>query len=169
MTDFNLTDLFKSSFDEFSCCRGYRYAMGHVWGPGRRLVSVALNPSIGHKDKNDPTNERLQRRATVMNLDGVVFVNLFPIVAAKPKDMKKAVDPYGGRARADAVILEHCRGNFVLCGWGIHGSHRGRAAEVEAMLRREGLTLHTLGFTKAGQPRHPLYVSYETQPALWDG
>lgn len=164
-----MSDLLKNSFDEFSPCGGYRYVMGHEWGPGPKLVSVALNPSVGNKEKNDPTNERLERRAVRMGLDGVIFLNLFPIVATDPKDMKAADNPFGDRERADSVIVEYCRENFILCGWGTHGSHRGRDAEIKTLLRGQGFTLHVLALTKAGQPKHPLYVSYETAPTVWGG
>ena len=131
------------------------------------MVSCALNPSIGNSERNDATNERLERRAVSMGLGGVIFVNLFPIVAKDPADMKKATDPYGDRARADSVILEHAAGHFLLCGWGNHGRHRERDAEVTAMLRTAGCTLHVLALNGCGTPKHPLYVGYDVEPFEW--
>jgi hypothetical protein len=45
----------------------------------------------------------------------------------------------------------------------------GRGFEVMSMLKSVLLTksLHHLGLTKNGQPRHPLYVSYMVQPQRW--
>lgn len=163
-----MTNRHKHSFDEFSSSGRYRYAMGHIWGGGRKLVSIALNPSIGSSAKNDPTNTRLERRARAMNLGGVIFVNLFPFIAAKPADLKRAADPYGGRARSFNVINEHCVGNFILCGWGVHGTHLGRGHEVETRLRARGFTLHALDLTKDGHPKHPLYIAYEKRPFVWE-
>ena len=164
-----MTDLFKRSFDDFSADRRYRYVMGHVWGEGKKLVSVALNPSVGSSEKNDPTNTRLERRAHAMGLDGVIYVNLFPFVAASPDDMKRAADPFGCRQRADDTILTYCLNNFVLCGWGVHGAHMERGAEVEKMLRAKSHCLHALELTNDGHPKHPLYIAYEKQPFVWHG
>jgi hypothetical protein len=35
------------------------------------------------------------------------------------------------------------------------------------MLRGNGIKFHCLGETKAGQPKHPLYLRSDTKPALW--
>lgn len=163
-----MADLLKRSFDEFSDDRLYRFMMGHVWDDDLpKLVSLALNPSVGDANRNDATNERLERRANRMGLGGVTFVNLFPIVAKDPKDMKKAADPFGDRYRADSVILEQVSGNYVLCGWGNHGSHRNRDTEVTCMLRAAGVTLHVLALNGGGAPKHPLYVGYDVDPFEW--
>ncbi|MEJ1991011.1 MAG: DUF1643 domain-containing protein [Maritimibacter sp.] len=37
----------------------------------------------------------------------------------------------------------------------------------ESLLRGTGLPLYHLGLTKAGHPKHPLYISYQKQPELW--
>jgi len=38
---------------------------------------------------------------------------------------------------------------------------------VEALLRGTGQPLFHLGLTKAGHPKHPLYIGYNEQPKLW--
>ncbi|MGB0440996.1 MAG: DUF1643 domain-containing protein, partial [Paracoccaceae bacterium] len=58
----------------------------------------------------------------------------------------------------------HATSQMTLAAWGVHGAHLDRAAQVLPLL--DG-PLHHLGLTKAGHPRHPLYVSYATQPQLW--
>jgi hypothetical protein len=34
-------------------------------------------------------------------------------------------------------------------------------------MRASGKPLYHLGLSKAGHPKHPLYISYATQPMLW--
>lgn len=161
-------DMFKESLDEFSPCGRARYMMGHVWDASLpALLSCALNPSVGNAKRNDPTNERLERRAVRMEMGGVIYVNLFPLVSKSPQVMKTADDPFIDRGRADEVILEHAEGNFVLCGWGTHGTHHNRSDEVARMLKNAGHRLYALGITANGQPKHPLYVSYSTEPFVW--
>ena len=163
-----MNDLFTTSFDDFSPDRRYRYVMGRIWDASiPKLVSCALNPSIGDMDRNDPTNERLQRRAYRLSLGGVIFVNIFPYVATDPADLKKTANPFGDRARADDTILNFARGNFVICGWGVNGSHLGRGAEVDSMLRRNKIRLYVLGFNADGSPKHPLFTSYAAEPIEW--
>ena len=38
---------------------------------------------------------------------------------------------------------------------------------VEALLRETGEPLFTLGLTKDGHPKHPLYIGYAEQPKGW--
>ena len=60
-------------------------------------------------------------------------------------------------------------GGIVICAWGAHGGHRGRAAEVLALLRGAGVPLNYLRLTDQGHPSHPLYLPYELQPQPWAG
>jgi len=55
----------------------------------------------------------------------------------------------------------------VICAWGTHGSHLERGPAVEALLRETGEPLFTLGLTKDGHPKHPLYIGYAEQPKGW--
>ena len=55
----------------------------------------------------------------------------------------------------------------VIAGWGVHGEHLGRGAVVAALLRGAGREVRCLGLSKAGHPRHPLYIAYATQPVVW--
>ena len=50
---------------------------------------------------------------------------------------------------------------------GFDGSHLGRGAEVESMLRRSKIRLFVLGFNANGSPKHPLYVPYAAEPVEW--
>jgi hypothetical protein len=38
---------------------------------------------------------------------------------------------------------------------------------VTALLQATGKTLHVLGMTRAGAPRHPLYLPYAAAPLPW--
>jgi hypothetical protein len=53
---------------------------------------------------------------------------------------------------------------MVLCGWGTHGNHVGRAKEVVDLLRHAGVTPHCLGTNADKSPKHPLYVAYAAKP-----
>ncbi|NCO20438.1 MAG: DUF1643 domain-containing protein, partial [Rhodobacterales bacterium] len=55
----------------------------------------------------------------------------------------------------------------VLCAWGTHGAFLNRGAQVETLLRATDRPLFHLGLSKAGHPKHPLYIGYAETPRPW--
>lgn len=150
----------------YSDCEAYRYALTREWAPGRRLLLVMLNPSTATEQANDPTVERCERRARGLGFGGFRVVNLFAWRATDPRALRVASDPVG--PCNDAVLRDSTIwSDAILCGWGGHGALMGRDAVVTAALRRQSRPLWHLGLTRHGQPKHPLYIGYDVQPALW--
>ena len=151
----------------YSPCEGYRYTLTRSWDPaGRRVLFVMLNPSTATEVQNDPTVERCERRARALGYGAFRVCNIFAWRATDPKVMRAQPDPVG--PGNDAAILEGADwADTVVCAWGTHGAHRGRGAEVEALLRASGKPLFHLGISKDGHPKHPLYIGYAHQPEPW--
>ena len=151
----------------YSPCELYRYGLTRVWDAGAGKVSfVMLNPSTATEVQNDPTVERCERRARALGFGAFQVVNIFAWRATDPKLMRAQPDPIG--VGNDAAIRAAANwADQVVCAWGSHGAHLGRGAAVEALLRGMGQPLYQLGLTIAGQPKHPLYISYDRQPELW--
>lgn len=150
----------------YSDCAGYRYLLRRDWGGGGRLLYVLLNPSTATEERNDPTIERCERRARAAGFGGFAVANVFAFRATDPRALKRAADPVG--AANDAVLAEAAAdAAMILCGWGAHGGHRGRGETVVRLLRAGGHPLWHLGLTKAGYPRHPLYIGYARGPEPW--
>lgn len=158
-------DLFKNSGAEFSPCRKYRYKLWRIWDKAKPYVLfLMLNPSTADDIDNDPTVERCERRALKMgDYGGIKVANIFAFRATDPSDMKAQADPVG--PENDAAIKE-LAGNagLVICAWGNHGHHMGRSTHVRALLKEIGIKPYMLALTSAGEPNHPLYVSYNTEP-----
>ena len=152
----------------FSQCEHYRYRLTRVWDEaGCKLHFVMLNPSTADEFKNDPTVERCERRARTLGYGAFRVTNIFAYRATDPKVMRAALDPIGGAAN-DAAILDGADwADATVCAWGTHGAYLDRGAAVEALLRHSGATLLTLGLSKAGHPKHPLYIAYAKQPEPW--
>ena len=145
----------------------YRYALTRDWAPGHKVLFVMLNPSTATEMQNDPTVERCERRARALGFGGFAVANIFAFRATDPRVMRAASDPVG--PANDATILDlAAKADRIVCAWGSHGAHLDRGAKVEALLRVTRNDLYHLGLTKAGQPRHPLYIGYAQQPRLWD-
>ncbi len=155
------------SWAEFSDCECYRYSLTRVWqGKGRKVMFVMLNPSTADEMRNDPTVERCERRARVLGYGGFRVTNIFAYRATDPKDMRRADDPNG--PENDATLLTGAEwSDDIIAAWGVHGEHRDRGPQVARLLERTKVPLFHLGLTKAGHPRHPLYVSYLKSPERW--
>ncbi len=152
----------------YSDCERYRYALTRVWEPsGKKALFVMLNPSKATERQNDPTVERCERRARVLGFGAFRVVNLFAWRETHPKLMRQASDPVGPDNDAQ-LIAGRDWADQVICGWGTHGAHMERGRYVEQLLRQGGNILYHLGLTKDGHPKHPLYISYATEPILWD-
>jgi hypothetical protein len=155
--------------------RVHRYWLWRVWGPGKRyLVFIGLNPSTADENLNDPTVERMERRAREYGYDGLIVVNIFAFRATDPEDMKDSaeagIDVVG--EHNDLAILRaawDCGGGMIVAGWGSHGGYLGRDEQVKDIFRKNGslALLHAITVTKTGQPGHPLYLKYKLKPQPW--
>ncbi len=151
----------------YSPCEGYRYLLTREWVPDQgRVLFVMLNPSTATEVQNDPTVERCERRARALGFGAFRVCNIFAWRATDPRAMRAAPDPIG--PLNDQAIAESAEwADRIICAWGTHGAHLGRGAAVAELLRAAGHELWHLGLSKAGHPRHPLYLGYAVQPQRW--
>ncbi|WP_372840220.1 DUF1643 domain-containing protein [Phaeovulum sp.] len=155
----------------FSDCERYRYLLTRVWqAQAPRALFILLNPSTATETQNDPTVERCERRARALGFGGFRVTNIFAFRATDPREMRAVPDPVGpdnDAAIADSLDWAARPDDRIVCAWGTHGAHLGRGSAVEAALRAKTQALYHLGLTQSGAPRHPLYIGYDRQPALW--
>lgn len=161
-TDVTSSALFGGKSARFSGCRQYRYELWRRWDDRPYALFVGLNPSTADETEDDPTIRRCIRFASDWGFGGLCMANLFALRATDPRVMLAHPEPIGPdnditlrRLAADAGI--------VVAAWGAHGAHLNRAGAVMDMLTAE---VHCLGQTKAGQPKHPLYLRADTRPIL---
>ena len=89
---------------------------------------------------------------------------VFAYRATSPCDMKSAEQPVG---ELNEYWLEQsissCK--VVIVCWGGNGSHLNRHIEVNELLKKHANNTPILCFgkTKAGQPKHPLYLASNTE------
>jgi len=151
----------------YSDCEKYRYSLTRIWNPeGSKALFIMLNPSTATEVQNDPTVERCERRARTLGFGSFRVTNIFAWRDTDPRKMRAATDPVG--PENDLTIMQSCTwADQIICAWGAHGEHLDRGKVMKVLLDRTGLPLLHLGLTKAGHPKHPLYIAYAQQPDLW--
>jgi hypothetical protein len=148
----------------FSLSRAYRYTLWREWIGGDGYCQfICLNPSTADEVQDDPTVRRCIAYAKAWGFGAFCMTNIFAFRATDPRYMKAQADPVG--ADNDAHIKRVAAGaGLIVAGWGEHGAHRGRAAEMVKMIPG----LHSLRITRNGQPCHPLYLPKYLKPVPFE-
>ncbi|HEY9081353.1 DUF1643 domain-containing protein [Magnetovibrio sp.] len=156
-------------------CGQYRYMLWRRWDKTKpRLVFIMLNPSTADADIDDATIRLCMGRARRMGYGGIRVINLFAYRATNPSELRQVDDPVGPENWK--YLEQHCgcgaAGEMTIAAWGNDGTLKGQSRErwreaLEIICYDMGTPLYCLGLTKHGQPKHPLRISYETQPTLW--
>ena len=158
----------------------YRFALGEFGQ--RNLICVGLNPSIADSEEYDPTMKRVKKWAEILGYDGYVMVNLYPQRATDPSKMDDSSECNKQAADTNLKYISKLfgMGHFdVWAAWGANigesrnGHLLGSLAKIwQAFEDRSGCPeakwFHLGPLTKAGHPRHPLYISYSEKPTEFD-
>ena len=135
----------------------------------RTVNFICLNPSTADATTDDPTVRRLRGFTTAWGYDGFWLTNLFAYRATDPMDLCTAEGDIVGPLNDTWLVAVATRAEVVVAAWGaVDGLFRDsvrfaqrRAAHVQSLLP---MPIHTMGITKNGFPRHPLYLRGDTQP-----
>lgn len=150
----------------------YRYSLVRRWATdGPPAQFVMLNPSTADAELDDPTIRRCVGFARALGCAGIVVVNLYAYRATKPADLWRAEDPVGPQADEFLAIVARravVEGAPLVAAWGANAKPERVAQALEVLEERgAGRLLTALGTTKAGQPRHPLYLPATATPTPW--
>jgi hypothetical protein len=153
----------------FSACRRWRYRLWRRWDGARPVANfLMLNPSTADEVKLDPTCTRARDYAERWGYGALIVTNVFAWRATDPEALNSAQDPVG--PKNDRAILRAAReAAIVVCAWGNHGAHLGRADAVVRLLERARVPLHALRVNGTGAPAHPLYLPASLAPLRWSG
>lgn len=159
-----------------SVCGKYRYLLERDWtdpdGPDITpetdlLTFVMLNPSTADALHDDPTIRRCIGFAREWGYGGIAVVNLYALRSTDP-DALFGLDSEGP-LNLD-YVKDECLGRHVVLAWGAHKVVEQEWQVVEAVLARVRLgavRIDCLGKTKAGHPKHPLYLPARTERVPW--
>lgn len=146
-----------------SACGKYRYLLRRVWDHKKpRALLCMLNPSTADAKQDDATVRSCVRLLRALGYGSLEVVNAFALRATDPTELLSHPNPDG--PDNDAVIeaaLGRC--DLVVCAWGAHSMASIKASRLRLMLSRNKPALYCFGKTKAGTPKHPLYIKTGTQ------
>ena len=159
--------LFESMVDDkgaiFSDCGKYRYCLWRVWDSSKPMVMcIGLNPSKATKIKPDPTITRVIDLTKSSGYGGFYMMNLFAFITPYPKELKKCIDPLGDNNKWLTDITGKCS-DVVFC-WGAFNilSLVVRFKERVEFMIEMFPDAYCFGYTKGGEPRHPLMLKKHT-------
>jgi hypothetical protein len=137
----------------------YRYLLGRRWANGPTATFVMLNPSTADAFGDDPTIRRCMGFAGSWGCGALRVLNLYALRATRPAHLWEHPDPVGPQNDEYlSVVLSSAQGvgnGPLIAAWGAHARDQ-RVKEVLAMAGAD--RFECLGLTKAGHPRHPLYL-----------
>lgn len=125
------------------------------------LPFVMLNPSTADASVDDPTIRRCMGFARREGAGGIIVANLYGLRATDPTALRKTEDPFGpdNRSNIQSVGMEAVATCMpVVCAWGTGGWVKSADRDAIHLLNSTGARLVCLGATKAGHPKHPLYI-----------
>lgn len=151
-----------------SDCERYRYLLAREWDDDRpAAVFVMLNPSTADSIRDDPTIRRCIRYARDWGCGALMVANLYAWRATDPDELWTVDDPVGPENDAHlyaAAQIAAESGGPLVGAWGANA----RTDRIAAVLEIPGMDrLSALAVTKAGQPRHPLYLEAALTPQPW--
>jgi hypothetical protein len=145
----------------------YRYSLWRDWDMEKpKLVFIMLNPSKADANIDDPTLRRCINFANSWDFGSLIVVNLFAYRSASPLDLRQVDDPIG--SQNDRYLKKAIKSaDRVVVAWGNNGKLMQRDRLVLELLSKHNIQPHCLGITKAGYPRHPLYVMCSNQLRIY--
>ena len=147
----------------FDARRRYRYRLWRQWEASRpRVLWIMLNPSTADEETLDPTIRRCMGFAKAWGFGGIDVVNLFAWRATEPRLLRAARDPVGPSNDEMIAAAVH-EAAAIVAAWGNHPMALARGRAVRQLAVKLDKSVWCLGLTKAGEPRHPLFVAGSTR------
>lgn len=164
-----MTDLLMERDAVISDCGTYRYLLRRVWNHEQpRALYIMLNPSTADASIDDPTIRSCIRLARENGYGSFEVINLFGLRATDPAELEKHPDPIGPmNERVGIAAIMRC--DVAICAWGAHPMAARKSGFLLDQLRSRKPAVYCLGKTKAGAPKHPLYIKSGTPLQVYLG
>lgn len=155
-------------------CGKYRYRLERsvlaLAPTDKTYAFFGVNPSTADANINDATIRKMIGFVQAWGGKGFIVGNLFAYRATDVKELGKIEHPFGEdnfehlrKIVDDADVLVPCWGSSDK----IPKEKRWFVKEFRNFLLRDGKPVKTFGFTKSGDPKHPLMLGYNTPLEDW--
>ncbi len=149
-----------------SDCGKYRYRLDrNVADEGIVILYCGVNPSTADMAVDDATVRKWIGFTKINGGRKFIAVNPFDYRSTDVSKLKTVAYPVGelhdhhvGKAILEADILVPCWGNVAK----VPKHLRHHFSRMLDMMAISGKPVKTFGFTNAGDPKHPLFLSYST-------
>ena len=148
----------------YSRDKARRYAYSLTWAEEQpHVLWVMLNPGTGETEgRRRNTFERCKQWSRSMGYGGLLFGNVFSLRSKSAKELLKLQDSPDNINQHALEFLAGLSPQTIVA-WGSHGANSDRPNSLRGVLANP----KCFGYTKSGQPRHPLYVAGTTSLVPW--
>ena len=161
----------------FSECRSYRWILKRELLSGKKtVVFIGLNPSKADSVNNDRTLVRIVNFCSRWNYKNIYIINLFGLISKSPLLLSNSKDPIGEKNDLITLKLLEFWSQNINCdlwlGWGDKGNLYSRDRVILKLIKKlsnlksnennHSKRILSLGVSKKGNPRHPLYLPKES-------
>lgn len=147
----------------------YRHWLSRIWGSDASYALImGLNPSTADATTNDATIRREIYFTQSWGFDGFFKVNVMDFRSTNPKSLLTVNNPC---SEQNLIIIHRMAGRcskLVVCYGAIHPKLKHYAKNALDVLKTCNKPIWCFGKTQAGYPKHPLYLSNQTQLELFE-
>lgn len=158
------------SKDEKNTCR---YTLG-VDGENV-LICCGINPSTAKPDKLDNTVRRVGNFSKDNGYDGYIMINIYPQISTDPNNIHSDLDELNHKENIRNLkeLLKNYPKSDIWAAWGTLIERRPyfhkSLKEIYNISKYHNLNwIHFNDLTKAGHPRHPLYLKSDSKISKFD-
>lgn len=145
-----------------------RYTLG-IDGE-KMLICCGINPSTAKPNKLDNTVRRVDRFAKDNGYDGYIMINIYPQISTDPKNIHTKSDRIYYEKNLEILkdIFEAYPNADMWAAWGTLIETRDYfyqgLKDIYDLMKDYNLNwIHFNKLTKAGHPRHPLYLKADSE------
>lgn len=133
---------------------------GSIAFPDRFVLFIGMNPSTASDTHNDPTITREWGFTIREGFSAFAKCNVSDYRATKPAELlESGLELQSADNRATIIEQAKLAALVIVCWGAVNRALEPLAASLTGDLRSAGIDPRCFGTTKAGHPRHPLYLA----------